>query len=668
LLEGRTLRDVIADGAHPATGLPTQTILDIAGQIARGLSAAHEKGIIHRDIKPANIFITTLGQAKILDFGLAKLHQSETLETQSYVATAPGIEQGQDPFLTLTHTGVTVGTAAYMSPEQVRNEKLDARTDLFSFGLVIYEMATGQRAFSGDTAPVLHDAILNRTPAPVREVNPKVPISLERIVSKAIKKARDARYQTAEEMRTDLQDLQQQLTPKHIPRSWVIGLTAAALILAGTLFFLLNRPPKTISVVPEIKLRQLTTNSSENPVIGGTISPDGKYLMYSDTKGMHLKLMSSGETRSIPDPKELNQHRMKWSAGVWFPDSARFLVNAYPSIEEWNEWNSNTASIWSVSVLGGEPVKLRDHALVCAVSPDGSLVSFVTNKGLRGSRELWFMQPDGEQAHKFLETGNGEGTDCWGWSPDGKYYGWVLNQESGTRMVSQSLKGGPVVTLFSPSDLNGVNDIIWLHDGRVVYDKAESETSVCNYWITRIDPDTGRRLEKPRRLTNWPSFCVASGSVSDDNKKITFAAWSGFITTYVGDLDGEARLRNAIRFTQEDSDIYSVGWTSGSKKLVLGQHRMPNSYALFTQSLDSEDKEPIALATGDGWVNYAVVSPDENWLIVMTWPPEEPIDSTRFTVPLPLVRIPMSGGAPERILQMARPAWCPVRKHRPKYA
>jgi len=655
LLEGRTLRDIIADETHRTTGLATQTILDLASQIARGLEAAHEKGIVHRDIKPANIFITTLGQAKILDFGLAKLHRSETLETQSYVVTVNGIEQGQDPFLTLTHTGVTVGTAAYMSPEQVRNEKLDARTDLFSFGLVVYEMATGQRAFSGDTAPILHDAILNRTPAPVREVNPKVPISLERIINKAIKKARETRYQTAEEMRTDLDDLQKQLAPKRIPMSWVVGLTVAAVIIAGILFFLLNRPPKTISVVPEIKLRQLTTNSSENPVIGGTISPDGKYLMYSDTKGMHLKLMSSGETRSIPDPKELNQHRMKWSAGVWFPDSARFLVNAYPSIEEWNEWNSTTASIWSVSVLGGEPVKVRDHALVCAVSPDGSLISFVTKKDLHGERQLWFMQPDGERARKFLETSDEEGTDCWGWSPDGRYYGWVLNQESGTRMVSQSVKGGPVVTLFSASDLNGVNDIIWLHDGRVVYDKAESETSVCNYWITRIDSDTGRRLEKPRRLTNWPSFCVASGSVSDDNKKITFAAWSGFITTYVGDLDGEARLRNATRFTQEDSDIYSVGWTLGGKKLVLGQHRMPNSYALFTQSLDSEEKEPVALATGEGWVNYAVVSPDEKWLIVMTWPPEEPVDSARFTVPLPLVRIPMSGGAPEGILQMSRP-------------
>ena len=153
-------------------------------------------------------------------------------------------------------------------------------------------------------------------------------------------------------MRTDLEGIQKQLGPKHIPRSWAIGLTAAAVILVGFLFYLLNRPPKTISLTPEIKLRPLTTNSSENPVIGGAMSPDGKYLMYSDTRGMHLTLIASGETRFIPEPQEFGNHPVKWSAGIWFPDSTRYVVNAYPSIEEWNEWSSATSSIWAVSVLG----------------------------------------------------------------------------------------------------------------------------------------------------------------------------------------------------------------------------------------------------------------------------------------------------------------------------
>ena len=173
LLEGHTLRDVLAQDADSKSDSPfrLEPLLDTALQIARGLEAAHQKGIIHRDIKPANIFITNHGQAKILDFGLAKLHDSESAEPQPQSSAEPGPKHESNPLLTLTRTGVTVGTAAYMSPEQVRGERMDQRTDLFSFGLVLYEMATRQRAFPGDTAPVLHDAILNRTPVPARELN-----------------------------------------------------------------------------------------------------------------------------------------------------------------------------------------------------------------------------------------------------------------------------------------------------------------------------------------------------------------------------------------------------------------------------------------------------------------------------------------------------------------
>jgi eukaryotic-like serine/threonine-protein kinase len=153
LLEGRTLRDIIADCASSNSTLPTPTLLDFAIQIAQGLEAAHQKGIIHRDIKPANIFITNHGQVKILDFGLAKLHQSEAAELEGDDLTQPSCPREWNALLTLTRTGTTIGTAAYMSPEQVRGEKLDARTDLFSFGLVLYEIAARQRAFPCETAP-----------------------------------------------------------------------------------------------------------------------------------------------------------------------------------------------------------------------------------------------------------------------------------------------------------------------------------------------------------------------------------------------------------------------------------------------------------------------------------------------------------------------------------
>src|SRR5207253_3575036 len=197
------------------------------------------------------------------------------------------------------------GTAAYMSPEQVRGDRVDSRTDIFSFGLVLYELATGKRAFGGTTWPVLREAVLRGTPKPVRGLNPAVPAKLEAVIKKALEKNREARYQSASEMRAELETLQRQLTPKHLPRAWVVGLGAAGTIALATILFTLNRPPKRVSVAPEIKLRQLTTNSSENPVIGGAISPDGKYLAYSDTRGLHIKLLDTSETRTVPKPEAL---------------------------------------------------------------------------------------------------------------------------------------------------------------------------------------------------------------------------------------------------------------------------------------------------------------------------------------------------------------------------
>jgi Tol biopolymer transport system component len=180
-----------------------------------------------------------------------------------------------------------------------------------------------------------------------------------------------------------------------------------------------------------------------------------------------------------------------------------------------------------VSVLGGAPVKLREHALGCAVSPDGTTISFATNKGRLGERQIWFMGPNGERARKFYEFKEGTGTDCWSWSPDGKHYLYVSRDESGSTAVSQPLEGGPPVTLLGDAELSKMNDIVWLHDGQVVIDLPDPENgNVCNYWIMRLDLATGKHIEEPRRLTNWPSFCVFGGSVTHDDKRLAFVAFS----------------------------------------------------------------------------------------------------------------------------------------------
>jgi serine/threonine protein kinase/tetratricopeptide (TPR) repeat protein len=214
LLEGRTLREWIpAQEISTAKDqpVPLPTLLDIALQITAGLEAAHSKGIIHRDIKPANIFVTTSSQVKILDFGLAQLQESETSEPEPGASETPHSSKVWTPYLTLTRTGTPIGTAGYMSPEQIRGEKLDARTDLFNLGLVLYEMAAGRRAFTGETAPILQDAILNGTPEPVRQLHPQIPPNLEGIIIKALEKDRNLRYQSAAEVRADLQRLKRDL-------------------------------------------------------------------------------------------------------------------------------------------------------------------------------------------------------------------------------------------------------------------------------------------------------------------------------------------------------------------------------------------------------------------------------------------------------------------------
>jgi len=272
-LEGKTLKHIIA--GRP---MELEKLLDVAIGVADGLNASHSKGIIHRDIKPANIFVTSQGRVKILDFGLAKL--SKSMEG----STIMGDEAAAAFEATLTQPGAMMGTVAYMSPEQVRGESLDARTDIFSFGLVLYEMATGQQAFHGNTTGIVTDAILNRAPTPLGRMVSYDGLELERIVTKALQKDRNLRYQSAADVRGDLQEYKSSVAtggpaqPKltqRLPkpsRKLLVRISVGALVMALAVgsWFLYPRPAHALKPTDTIVLADFA-NRTEDPVFDDTL-------------------------------------------------------------------------------------------------------------------------------------------------------------------------------------------------------------------------------------------------------------------------------------------------------------------------------------------------------------------------------------------------------------
>jgi serine/threonine protein kinase/Tol biopolymer transport system component len=594
LLEGETLRHVLQ--AKPPS---VEQVLEWSIQIADALDEAHGAGIAHRDIKPANLFVTRRGAIKILDFGLARKTHTRKLAAGSPLSAQATISLSEEH---LTSPGQALGTVAYMSPEQARGEELDARTDIFSFGTVIYEMATGRPPFIGGTTAVIFDAILHRAPVSLLRLNPEAPVELDRIANKALEKDRRLRYQSVADMAVDLKRLKREIdSSRHqqqaslsapsaavegrdgIPSSGRILITQAKrhrfAIAAGSAVLLLATLAVAFAVyrwtsghaspldLQNMRISRLTENGK---AINATISPDGRYVVYVLAEGKKQSLWIR-QVAAESGVQIVGAGVMEF-VGLTFSHDGNFIYFTATAVD-----HPETGYLYQMPVLGGTPRQLIyniDTAI--SIAPDGKRMAFVRGNPQKGESYLVTAKIDGSD-EKILVTRRNPQTFTWGptftWAPAGELVppAWSPDAQTIIASVSDRTLGGNFSVLaVSVSDgaekeiyttTSFIGRLQWMPDGRGLFMVLADPLTGLRGQLWFVSYPSGKVRRITNDLTNYDPCCI---SITSDASVI--AVIEGNYTSDVWIAPGG--IADKARQVTSAESVVSLTWLSNDQIVI----------------------------------------------------------------------------------------------------